>query len=161
MKLYEITDAYLNIADMEETEEVNKSLDIIQDEFDKKAENIIKVIKNIEADAKALKDEADRLSDKRKRLEKKKEDLKEYLFYNMRATNTKKIKAGIFDINIQKNPPSIKILDENTIPDKYKIFTFKPDKKQLKEDLKNGVKITGVSLEQSESLRIRWVKKRN
>ena len=83
MKLYEITDAYLGLDEVEKTDEIIKVLDGIKDEFDKKAENTVKVIRNFEADIQALRDEEKRLADKRKSLEKKKEDLKEYLYFNM------------------------------------------------------------------------------
>ena len=155
MKLYEITDAYLSLDEVEKTEDVIKVLDGIKDEFDKKAENTVKVIRNFEADIQALRDEEKRLADKRKSLEKKKEDLKEYLYFNMERLNVRKVNAGIFDINIQKNPQSIKILDEATIPLKYKILTYNLDKKQLKEDIKNGAEIKGAELVQTEGIRIR------
>ncbi len=155
MKLYEITDAYLSLDEAEKTRDVIKVLDGIKEEFDKKAENTVKVIRNFEADIQALRDEEKRLADKRRSLEKKKEDLKEYLYFNMERMNVRKINAGIFDINIQKNPQSIKILDETTIPLKYKILTYKLDKNQLKDDIKNGVEIEGCELVQSEGIRIR------
>ena len=155
MKLYEIADAYLSLDEAEKTEDVIKVLDGIKDEFDKKAENTVKVIRNFEADIQALKDEEMRLVKKRHSLEKKKKDLKEYLYFNMERMKVKKINAGIFDINIQKNPQSIKILDEVTIRDKYKIASYRIDKKTLKDDIKDGLEIEGVSLVQTEGIRIR------
>ena len=155
MKLYEITDAYLSLDEAEKTDEIIKVLDGIKDEFDKKAENTVKVIRNFEADIQALRDEEKRLADKRRSLEKKKEDLKEYLYFNMERLNLRKINAGIFDINIQKNPQSIKIIDDATIPEKYKIASYRIDKKTLKDDIKNGVEIEGAQLVQTEGIRIR------
>ena len=155
MKLYEITEAYVSLEENYDGENLKEMFDSIKDEFNLKAENIVKVIKNIDGDIEALRCEEKRLADKRRSLEKQKEDLKEYLFYNMQATHSKKIKAGIFDINIQKNPQSIKIIDESTIPEKYKIASYKLDKKQLKDDIKNGLKIEGAELVQTEGIRIR------
>lgn len=155
MKLYEIVEAYQNLSELEESEDIKKALDVISDEFDVKAENIVKVIRNMEADEKALRDEEIRLADKRKSIGNKKENLKEYLFSSMRAIGKPKMKAGIFNINIQKNPQSIKIIDENIIPDKYKITSYKLDKKQLKEDIKEGLDIEGAELVQTEGIRIR------
>lgn len=155
MKLYEIVDAYQNLSDLELTEDIKKALDVIKDEFDVKAENIVKVLKNMEADEKALRDEEIRLADKRRAISTKKENLKEYLFSSMRAIGKPKVKAGIFNINIQKNPQSIKIIDENIIPEKYKIASYRIDKKQLKEDIEEGLKIEGAELIQTEGIRIR------
>ena len=155
MKLYEIADAYLSLDEVEKTDEIIKVLDGIKDEFDKKAENTVKVIRNFEADIQALRDEEKRLADKRRSLEKKKEDLKEYLYFNMERMQIRKVNAGLFDINIQKNPPSIKILDESTIPLRYKVLTYNLDKKLMKDDIKKGLEIKGVELDQSEGIRIR------
>lgn len=155
MKLYEITDAYLSLDEAEKTEDVIKVLDSIKEEFDKKAENVVKAVRNYEGEIQALRDEEKRLADKRRSLEKKKEDLKEYLYFNMERMSLRKINAGLFDINIQKNPQSIKIIDENIIPEKYKIASYRLDKNQLKDDMKNGVEIEGCELVQSEGIRIR------
>lgn len=155
MKLYEITQAYENLASLEDKEEVGKYLDLIEDEFNQKAENTVKVIKNIGADIKALRDEEKRLAQKRKSLQNNQDWLKFYLQNNMERLGDKKIKAGIFNINIQKNPPSVNIKDEELIADDYFITERKLDKKKLKEDLKDGKEIDGAELTQGESLRIR------
>ena len=155
MKLYEITQAYENLASLEDKEEVGKYLDLIEDEFNQKAENTVKVIKNIGADIKALRDEEKRLAQKRKSLQSNQDWLKFYLQNNMERLGDKKIKAGIFNINIQKNPPSVNIKNEKLIADDYFITERKLDKKKLKEDLKDGKEIDGAELTQGESLRIR------
>lgn len=155
MKLYEITQAYENLASLEDKEEVGKYLDLIEDEFNQKAENTVKVIKNIGADIKALRDEEKRLAQKRKSLQSNQDWLKFYLQNNMERLGDKKIKAGIFNINIQKNPPSVNIKNEKLIADDYFITERKIDKKKLKEDLKDGKEIDGAELTQGESLRIR------
>ena len=155
MKLYEITQAYENLASLEDKEEVGKYLDLIEDEFNQKAENTVKVIKNIGADIKALRDEEKRLAQKRKSLQSNQDWLKSYLQNNMERLGDKKIKAGIFNINIQKNPPSVNIKNEELIADDYFITERKLDKKKLKEDLKDGKEIDGAELTQGESLRIR------
>lgn len=155
MKLYEITQAYENLASLEDKEEVGKYLDLIEDEFNQKAENTVKVIKNIGADIKALRDEEKRLAQKRKSLQSNQDWLKFYLQNNMERLGDKKIKAGIFNINIQKNPPSLNIKNEKLIADDYFITERKLDKKKLKEDLKDGKEIDGAELTQGESLRIR------
>lgn len=102
MKLYEITEAYNNLEDIDEVEEREKYLNLIEDGFDEKAENIVKFIKNLDADVKALKDEEKRLAEKRKSKENSIKWLKFYLQNNMEMLNKKKIKAGLFNVNIQK-----------------------------------------------------------
>lgn len=155
MKLYEITEAYNNLEEIDEVEEREKYLNLIEDGFDEKAENIVKFIKNLEADAKALKDEEKRLAEKRKTKENSIKWLKFYLQNNMEMLDKKKIKAGLFSVNIQKNPPSVNVIDENLIDDKYFVIERKLNKQKLKSDLKDGKEIEGAELQQGESLRIR------
>lgn len=57
MKLYEITDAYLSLDEAEKTEDIIKVLDGIKEEFDKKAENVVKAVRNYEGEIQALRDE--------------------------------------------------------------------------------------------------------
>lgn len=159
MKLYEITEAYNNLEEIEEVEEREKYLNLIEDGFEEKAENIVKFIKNLEADAKALKDEEKRLAEKRKAKENSIKWFKFYLQNNMEMLDKKKIKAGLFNVNIQKNPPSVNVINEKMIDDEYFIIERKLDKQKLKADLKDGKEIMGAELQQGESLRIRWVKK--
>lgn len=155
MKLYEITEAYNNLEEIDEAEEREKYLNLIEDGFEEKAENIVKFIKNLEADAKALKDEEKRLAEKRKAKENSIKWLKFYLQNNMKMLDKKKIKAGLFNVNLQKNPPSVNVIDENMIDDEYFVIERKLDKKKLKADLKDGKEIMGAELQQGESLRIR------
>ena len=48
MKLYEITEAYNNLEEIDEAEEREKYLNLIEDGFEEKAENIVKFIKNLD-----------------------------------------------------------------------------------------------------------------
>ncbi|GIP45110.1 hypothetical protein J45TS6_35690 [Paenibacillus sp. J45TS6] len=58
-----------------------------------------------------------------------------------------KVNAGMFKVKLQKNPPSINVLDSNKVPDTYKIAQEpKIDSKKLLSDVKNGVVIEGVEL---------------
>jgi hypothetical protein len=61
----------------------------------------------------------------------------------------------LFSFNIGKNPSSVNIDDENIIPDQYIVYTKSVAKKAILDDIKQGVIIPGVSLKQTESLRIR------
>ena len=160
MKLYELTQNYLNLLDLLENPEVpaevvQVALEEVEGNFEDKAENIIKLIKSVEGDIKAYKEEELRLSTRRKILENKVTNLKEYLESSLKAIGKKEIKGKLFTLRIQKNAPSVVIDDLNTIPKEYLTVIEKIDKTKLKEDLKNGLEIPGARLEASESLRIR------
>ena len=155
MQLYEIAEAYLALDALEPSDDLRTYLDAVEDEFIDKLENITYVIKQYEADSKMLRDEEKRLAGKRKTLENKIAYLKEYAFDNMNAIGMKKAKAGTFNLNIQKNPKSVNIIDDSLIIDDYLRVTKSLDKQKIKEDLSNGLEVAGAELIQTEGLRIR------
>lgn len=161
MKLYELAENYLNLQELLENEEIDQelivnALDEVGGELEDKAENIAKLIKTLEVDINGYKTEEKRLTDKRKSLENRVKSLKEYLDSAMKITGKTKFKGQLFSFNIQKNTPSVNILDDELIPEKYFIEQVPVlDKKSLLADLKNGEEISGAEIKQTESLRIR------
>ena len=160
MKLYELTQNYLNLLDLLENPEVPKemiesALEEVEGNFEDKAENIVKLIKSIEADIKAYKEEEIRLATRRKALENKAKGLKEYLEGSMIALDKKSIKGKIFTISISQNRPSVDVYDPTILPKEYKKIEEKEDKAKIKESIDNGIEVPGARIEQKESLRIR------
>lgn len=155
MRLYEITEAYMALDNLDDTEDIKVYLGAIQDEFNDKVENITYVIQDYKTQAKILKDEEKRLAEKRRELENKTVYLTDYIYENMKALNMQKAKAGTFDLKIQKNPKSVKILDEAKIADNYIRVKKELDKAKIKEALNNGLIVEGAELIQTEGLRIR------
>jgi len=156
MKLYEITDAYNNLLDADlEQEQIDQALDIIDDEFDTKAENIAKLISSIKGDIETIKAEENRLKDKRRSCENKSQGLQEYLFNNLEKIDKKKIQTPLYKISIQKNPAKLVVKNEKQVPDEYFKAIKQLDKAKLKEDIKNGLEVDYAELIQTESLRIR------
>lgn len=158
MKLYELSNEYLEVLDLlseEENVELNDLLLKIDEEIELKAENIGKVLKSLEGNVAALKDEEKRLSNRRRGIENNIKNLKSYLENEMIAVGKKKFKTDLFSFGIQKNPPSLDISNEDNIPDEYYELTRSLIRRDLLKDMKEGLVIDGVSLKQSESLRIR------
>lgn len=140
MQLYELTEMYLNLKDMDiEEGDLNAALENIDDEIETKAENIAKVLRDFDGDIEALKSEEERLAKKRKAIENRKKQLKEYLQNAMLVLDKRKFKTDLFSFNIQKNAPSLKILDESKIPEDYYKIEKKLNKNDLKEAVKNGL----------------------
>jgi hypothetical protein len=85
-KLYEITQRYQNLELLLDNGDENikqallEGLNEIKEEFNEKALNLVKYIKNIDADIESFKNEEKRLSERRKILENQKESIKEYLY---------------------------------------------------------------------------------
>ena len=154
--LYELTGQFLDIYNMELDEETKlDTLDSIdwQTDYEEKVENYIKVIKNIESDVEARKNEIKRLTELNKADEKKKVHLKETLSTSMVLTGHERVDTPLFKVSFRKSQ-AVEV-DELVLPESYKVATWKPDKKRLKEDLKNGLEIVGASLVERKNLSIR------
>lgn len=154
--LYELTGQFLDIYNLELDEETKlDTLDSIdwQTDYEEKVENYIKVIKNIESDVEARKAEIKRLTELNKADEKKKEHLKETLSTSMQLTGHERVDTPLFKVSFRKSQ-AVEV-DETVLPEAYKVATWKPDKKRLKEDLKNGLEIVGASLVERKNLSIR------
>ena len=140
--------------DIEEGD-LNSALENIDDEIETKADNIAKVLRDFDGDIEALKSEEERLAKKRKAIENRQKHLKEYLQNAMLVLDKRKFKTDLFSFNIQKNAPSLKILDESKIPEDYYKIEKKLNKNDLKEAVKNGLFEDAAELIRTESLRIR------
>ena len=154
--LYELTGQFLDIYNLELDEETKlDTLDSIdwQTDYEEKVENYIKVIKNIESDVEARKAEIKRLTELNKADEKKKDHLKETLSTSMQLTGHERVDTPLFKVSFRKSQ-AVEV-DELVLPESYKVATWKPDKKRLKEDLKNGLEIVGASLVERKNLNIR------
>ena len=164
MNLYELNQNFNNLIEvLENTEDENikelikNSMDQLALETNEKIENIIKYIKNLEAEAEALEKESKRLNDRKIRTLKKVDNLKGYLKDFTSSLESKKYNTGIFNISIRKNAASLVIDNEFLVPEEYcKIEVIrKVDKVALKEKLKAGEVIEGVKLQQTESIIIK------
>lgn len=158
MNLYSLSAAYQEIQAMIEDgqEGLSDTLESLNDAIEEKAVGYAKVIKNIEGQAKAIKEEEERLADRRKSLENNIKRLKLSLEQAMIDVDMKRIKTELFTFNIQKNPPSIEVLNDSVIPKNYFVEVEpKLDCKAILADLKNGKEVAGVQIKQGESLRIR------
>ena len=160
-KLYEISERYKNIQVLLDNPElpngeIKKALDNIGEEFDTKAENVAKVISAMNSDADGIKKEIERLQERKRVAENRIKGLKNYIYEQMQAMGKQKIKGTLFTLAIQKNAPSVNVINEDIVPAQYKIpQPPKLDKKAILTDLKQGVEVNGVEIKQGTSLRIR------
>lgn len=159
MKLYELAQNYaqlLEMAEEMESEALVDTLASLQDAIEDKAENIAKLVKNLEADVKVIKEEEQRLAERRRAIEAKVERLKTYLQEQLETAGIEKVKRPTITVSIQNNPPSVDVIDETLIPADFLIpQPAKVDKKSILERLKNGEAIPGVTLKQTKGVRIR------
>lgn len=157
MKLYEISDELLKIADTEDEIDVQAELSALQMQFAEKAQNIAGLIRNLEGEKNAVSDEANRLQNKAKSLENRITQIKSYLQSEMIRTNQAVIKAGIFRIRLQNSPQSLIVKNVDAIPLEWKeiITETKVDKLGILKHLREtGEIVSGVDVTQNKHIRI-------
>lgn len=154
--LYELTGQFLDIYNLELDEETKlDTLDSIdwQTDYENKVENYIKVIKNTEADIEARKNEIKRLTELNRADKRKIERMEGNLKESMVVTGHEQVNTTLFKVSFRKSE-AVEV-DDLLLPEAYKVATYKPDKKRLKEDLKNGLEILGAELVERKNLSIR------
>ena len=161
MKLYEIDqviETLLNnglVYDEATGEVLFTSVDIekLQMEKEKKVENIALYIKDLQAEAVALKTEEHALYERRKTTEKKIERLSDFIKFILKG---ERFQTSRVEIKYTKSQ-SVNVLDEKSIPDEFKtiITEKKPNKKAIKEALKNGMTVNGATLEEHNNIQIK------
>jgi len=141
-----------DMADLPE-EVITDTLAGIDGEFDAKAISVAAVIQNLNAEALAMKEAEARMAARRRATENRAKHLKEYLLSNMIFMKHTRIKCPEFDINIKSNPPSVKVIDEQLIPDFFK--TTKEVVSVDKTAIKRAAGCPGVEIVHNKSLSIK------
>lgn len=160
MNLFELTENYVKFFTMlEEADEITEELEEMANNLniaiEEKSDNYVKMIKNLDSDVEAFKNQEKIFNNKRKTAENKISWLKKNLQSSMEQTGRKKVKTELFTISIQKNTPALDITSEDNIGDEYYKVERTLNKRDLLNDIKEGLIIDGVGIKQSESLRIR------
>ncbi len=162
-KLYEITDKHKELLSLAEESEdmaqaVSDTMELIEGEFNDKAVSLINVMKNIGASIPSIDAEIARLQARKKTIENKQKHMTDYLQTNMEASGISKIECPLFTITLAKGRDIVSVDNEKEIPAEYMNYktSASPMKKEILADLKEGVKIEGVSLIKSKnSIRIK------
>ena len=158
MTIYEINEEILNCIDPETGEIIDiDKLNELQLEKDAKIENVACWIKELKAEAEAIKTEKLALAERQKVAENKAESLKKWLAY---ALNGEKFKTAKCSVSFRKSEV-VEITDEglnNLMKEHDELLTYKapePNKKAIKDALKDGLSVQGVRLECNTSVIIR------
>ena len=144
--------------DAEQVERLKKDLLKIRDS----AENTVAFLSNILLESRAIleaREEVKRRAERRRKTaERSVERLTTIIEHILRKFELKKVVCESCDISIQKNPPSLvyaKDFDPATLPpDTFQVI-YKPLNKEIKAYMENGATFDGITLQQTESLRIR------
>ncbi|MES1053547.1 siphovirus Gp157 family protein [Bacillus thuringiensis] len=150
MRLFDLTNNYrelqMMIEDGVDPSALEDTLQAIEESIQDKAQNIALLIKNLEADTEAIKLEEKRLAERRRAVENNCKNLKDYLYQQMTLLEVKRIKGTIVT----------DIAEDAIVPPEYMIpQPPKIDKKSLLAAVKDGMQWDGITLKQSEGVRIR------
>ncbi len=161
MNLYEIKEEFLELLDAIENgeipdEAVADTLEGMKGEFDEKIENTACYIKNLKAEADAIKAEENSLKERRQAKEHQIERLKNGMMECMSHLGIKKVEGARARVTISTRAgASVLISPDAVIPGEYQRTKVEPDKTALKEALKAGAAIKGVTLVDSRSVTIK------
>jgi hypothetical protein len=163
MKLYEITEelsALERVLEENEGEADTEILSILENlnlEFNEKVTNIVKFIKNNDAEIEALRNEEKRLAKKRKALENKNSWLKDYIKMNMEKNEITKVKDEIFSISLRNTQPKLLIFNEQELMNDTRFIRIKEelDKTAIRDAIKSGQTVNGAELVENKALYIR------
>ena len=170
MKTYELNAEFDNLAAMGEAltslresgedvtemqKDLTKQFNELDFEIEYKVENIVKLIRNMEAEVTAYETEINRMKKKSVSLVNQIGYIKEQLLKPLVVRKEGKIKAGLFTVSLRKSS-SVSIIDAKLLPDKYKeiVMDTKIDKMAIKKDLKTGI-ISGAEMIENKSVQIR------
>ena len=164
LSLYQLSSTYLEALDDLTDPEMDLPIEAVTDtleglsgEMEEKAINVAKFMRNIEATATAIKSAEEEMAKRRKALENRIKWMKSYLKDSMEHTGITKIECPYFKLSIQKNPAAVNIINEDTIPDKFKeqVISWKVDKTAIKKAIQSGKTIPGAKLLNGTRLAIR------
>ena len=152
MTLYEIDQAILECLDEETGEIIDlERLSELNMEREKKISNVACWIKDLKAEAEALKIEKQNLAKRQQTCENKVESLKRWLAIALNGAKYKDSKCSVgyrksTSVNFGIN------FDFNTLPEDLKKVTVEPKKNEIKQAIKDGLQIEGVTLEESNNI---------
>ena len=134
-------------------EQLTDCLDSIEDSFDDKASNIVKLVSSLSVDVDGIDKELKRLQAMKKTITNNQDRLKEYLRYNMEITGISKIKHSLFSITLGKPTVTAEIIDIDFLPDSFvnTDVVIKADKKAILKALKDGQDVPGAVLSTGKS----------
>ena len=151
LKLYQITDGFMQLNDNEElTEEDKKQIEEqLTLALTKKSTNIVGYYEERKSLIEAIDFQIKRLQEFKKQETNKLDRYKDYVKTNMELLGIEKIETPVGTISLAKSPISVEIVDEEAIPEEYKevVSSIKVDKKKITDNFKTtGEIIPGVRI---------------
>ncbi len=161
MKLYELTEEWLQIIEALDSEEIPPDiasrLSQIESDITRKIDGCCRMIKGYEASSTGYKAEADRLTKLANGSTSRAAWLKKYIKEEMERLEETKIETPLFNVAIQCNSSvSVSVINESAVPAEYdRPVERQIDKKAIAEAVKAGKTVPGTEVSRGTHLRIR------
>ena len=164
MKLYELTDAYAELAALldeceseEEAAQLWAQMDEIGASIAEKADNYARFLRNKQAEAYSLGKEIERLQKRKRSVENQIEQLREHMKFAMGVAGATEIRTALGKWTVRKNAPRVEVLDESEVaPEFFEPQPPKLMKSRLQQHWKDTGEIPdGCDVVQSESVQFR------
>ena len=156
--IYQINEKYLLIQQMIEEgtppEVFAEALQAIDGEASEKLESYAMVLKNIESDISGLDAEIKRLQERKKSMENNVKQMKLNMAILLQSVEGNKVKTDKFTFSLRKST-AVEVLNESLIPPQFVVTERKVLKSEIKKALADGLKVSGASIVENQSLSIR------
>lgn len=164
MRLYQLTDAYAELAALldeceseEEAAQLWAQMDEIGASIAEKADNYARYLRNKQAEVDGLDKEITRLQKRKRSAENQIEQLREHMKFAMGVAGATEIRTTLGKWTVRSNPPRVEVLDESEIAPEF--FDPQPPKlsksKLLKHWKDTGEIPDGCDIEIAESVQFR------
>ena len=164
MRLYQLTDAYAELAALldeceseEEAAQLWAQMDEVGASIAEKADNYARFLRNKQAEVDGLGKEIERLQKRKRSAENRIEQLREHMKFAMGVAGATEIRTTLGKWTMRRNPPRVEVIDESEIAPEF--FDPQPPKlsksKLLKHWKDTGEIPDGCDVVQSESMQFR------
>lgn len=160
MKFLELKNMIETLIENEEQfdeQTLKDSKELLLEELKEKSSNINEYLVELKVRTEGMKSLEEHYKKSRKTLENQMEFWKNIIKDCMITLGEKKIITDTGSITVKNNPKSVKITDENLVPEEFKTeeISIKIDKKALKQRIEEGEEFEGITLEQTQSILIK------
>lgn len=134
MKLYELTDAYAELAALldeceseEEAAQLWTQMDAVSASIAEKADNYARLLRNKQGEVDGMDKEIARLQKRKRSAENQIEHIREHMKFAMGIAGATEIRTALGKWTVRKNPPKVDVLDESEIAPEF----FEPQPPKL------------------------------
>lgn len=137
------------------SEEIEAQLDLLHGDLRAKTDAYVFLLRTLESQAEVFKSMAGEFMAKSKACSNRVEDLKLRLKQASNILGEKSLVGNYFEIRLVKANPTL-VITENEVPPQFIRITQKSeiDRARIKEELREGAKISGCRLEETKAVRI-------